>query len=492
MKTLEQIISWLKDPNHISTVLVEILDVPSTGENMYLSNKPFISTATDTPANKSYKPCIIGGISFNEALSLNGSVNISYGDIEIDNVGGTRDTWLDYIWANKVVNIYIGDVTWVRDDFRIIFSGVINDISSRSLSSLNLIITDKLQRLNNPISEELMPTINTTNDILVPITFGEVFNITPTLTDNIINTLEYQVHNGPIEDIIEVRDNGVPVSITKNIAQGKFQLNQSSYGQITCSVQGHKDTLYYSDIANIIHEIVTKYGPANTRFTDYDIDLSNFGTFSAANVQPVGTYIKSGENVLNICNQLASSIGAQLTMTSTGYLRLIKLDIPGSGTNYIIGANDIEEDSISISDKPEIRAATKIGYCKNWTTQQGSIAAGVPTQNVSLLETEWLYTSTVNSTVQTDYKLTVEPAEESTLLIQKSDAEAESVRRNDLWDTPRFIYSIKAYAHMLPIELGDSVTLTDTRFGLQAGKTGIVINIARNWLSGRITLGVLI
>lgn len=492
MKTLEQIIDWLKDPNHISTILVEVLDVPGTSQNLYLSNKPFISASTDTPANKSYTPCIIGGISFTESLSLNGSVNISYGDVELDNTNGIRDSWFAYIWANKVINIYIGDVTWVKDDFRIIFSGIINDISSRNLSSLNLIITDKLQRLNNPISEQLMPTINTTNDVLIPLTFGEVFNVTPILTDNVVNTLEYQVHNGPVEDIIEVRDNGIPVSITKNIAEGKFQLNQSSYGQITCSIQGHKDVTYYNDIANIIHEIVTKYGPANTRLTDYDIDLSNFGTFSAANTEPVGVYVKAGENILTTCNQLAISIGAQLAMTSTGYLRLIKLSIPGTGTSYSIGANDIEEDSINISDKPEIRASTKIAYCKNWTTQQGSIAAGVPSQNISLFETEWLYTTEVNSTTQTDYKLTTEPAEEQTLLIQKLDAEDEATRRNALWDTPRFIYSVKAYAHMLPIELGDAVTLTDTRFGLESGKTGIVVNISRNWLAGRITLGVLI
>ena len=193
-----------------------------------------------------------------------------------------------------------------------------------------------------------------------------------------------------------------------------------------------------------------------------------------------------------MCNQLAISIGAQLAMTSTGYLRLIKLAIPGSGTSYNIGPNDIEEDSISISDKPEIRAATKIAYCKNWTTQNGSIAAGVPSQNTNLFETEWLYVTVVNSTVQTDYKLTSEPTEELTLLAQKTDAEDEASRRNDLWDTPRFVYAIKAYAHMLPVELGDSITLTDSRFGLHNGKTGIVINISRNWLTGRINLGILI
>lgn len=492
MKTLQEIIDWLKEPSHVSTILIEILDVPTTGQSLYLSSKPFISSTGDTPSNEVYTPCIIGGLSFTENLSLANTISISYGDIEIDNMGGARDSWLTYVWVNKTINIFIGDPKWTKSDFRLIFQGIITDISSRNKNSLNLIITDKLQKLNNPITEEILPTINTTNEVLLPLTFGEVFNITPTVTDNIINTLEYQVHNGPIEDIIEVRDNGVPISFTKHLTTGKFTLNQNPYGQITCSVQGHKNTIYYNDIANLIYEIVTKYGPVNSRLTDYDIDLSNFGTFSASNTQAVGTFIKSGDNILTVCNNLATSIGAQLTVSSTGFLRLIRLTIPGSGTSYTITSNDIEENSLNISDKPDVIAATKLGYCKNWTSQQGSIAAGIPSQNINLFETEWLYTSVVNNTIQTDYKLTSEPKEELTLLIKKSDAEVEALRRNNLWDEPRFIYTVKAYAHMLPIELGDSITLIDDRFGLSSGKTGIAVSIARNWLAGRITIGILI
>lgn len=650
MKSLADIITWLKTPDHNTVILVEAIDVPTSGETLYLSNKPFITSASDTPPNKAFIPSIIGGISFNESLSLTGGINISYGDVELDNTDGTKDSWFHYVWTNKAINVYIGDITWPYTDFRLIFSGIIADISSRNASSINIILADKLQRLNNPISEELLPTANTTNDVLIPITFGEVFNITPVVVDNVINTLEYQVHNGRIEDIIEVRDNGIPVSFTKNLVEGTFTLNQSPYGQITCSVQGYaneqnlitfsevfqslawnktgvtvlQDAItapdsnltadkltaslsdsfikrnitpvkkgatytfsiwikadsitpisiilgstdgtitqtsstispdltwrkfsvthtmsstttgafvqiggsntfstgevvyvwgaqlekssvateyvntgispaipYYNDIANIINEIVTKYGPENSRLTSYDIDLSNFGVFSSNHTEPVGVYIKSSENILTICNQLANSIGAQLTVSSTGLLRLIRLTIPGEGLPHTITSNDIEENSINISDKPDVRAATKLGYCRNWTTQQGSIAAGIPSQNINLFETEWLYTTVVDNTVKAEYKLTTEPKEELTLLITKDDAEAEAIRRNELWSEPRFIYTIKAYAHLLSVELGDQVTLIDdNRFGLEnPGKQGVVVNISRNWLSGRITLGILI
>ena len=492
MTTINELIDWLKSDDHITTILVEITYVQGGPTTLYLGNRPFTTKPTDTPQNQFYDPCLIGGISFNENLSLDGSVRVSFGDLEIDNTGGSKDAWFDYILVNRPINIYIGDSRWNRNDFYLIFSGLIADISSRNLSSINIILVDKLQRLNNPITDEKLPIVNTTNDVLVPLTFGEVFNVTPVITDNVINTLEYQVHDGPVEDIIEVRDNGIPVSITKNLANGKFNLLQSPYGQITCSVQGHKNVTYYNDIANIIKEIVKNYGPVTTRLTDSDIDLTNFSNFSAAHPDYVGIYAKNGENILTLCNQLAGSVGAQVVMSSTGKLKLVQLTIPGTGTAYAISYNDIEDSSLQIKEKPEVKAATKLAYCKNWTTQTGTIAAGVPSQNISLFEEEWLFTTTVNSTTETDYKLSGEEKEETTMLVNKVQAEAECARRNDLWDTARYVYTMIGYAHLLVLELGDTITLTDDRFGLLSGKVGTCVSLQKDWLRNRVTIGVLI
>lgn len=493
MKTLEEIITWLKTPYHNSVLLVEVSEVQGGASTLYLSSKPYVTSPSDTQPNTRYDPCVVGGVSFNESLSTTNTVNISYGDIEVDNTNGVKDAWFDYIMANRPVNIFIGDVSWPRTDFRNIFSGILEDITSRGLSSINLVIFDKLQKLNGPISEALLPQVNTTTDVTIPVVFGEVFNITPIVTDTIVNTLEYQVHTGAIEDIIEVRDNGVPVSITKNVGAGKFSLNQNLYGQITCSVQGHKSPTYYNDVANLVKEIVKNYGPVDNRFTDADIDLSNFSTFAAANTQPVGIFAQGGDNVLSVANQLASSIGAQVSMSSLGLLRLVKLALPSTGTAYSIGSNDIEDDSVIIQEKPEVSGATKIAYCKNWTTQVGTnIAGGVPSQNLTLFETEWLYETNTNSGVVSSYRLTTEPEEEQTMLLTTASAVAESARRTSLWGTARYIYTVKCYAHLLPVELGDAITLTDSRFGLSAGKTGLAISIARDWLKGRINIGVLI
>ena len=284
MKTLEQVKAWLKVPSHIRVILVKVEGVGNApSSTFYLSSKPYVTTGSDTPANYPFDTCIIGGVSFNGELSNDGSASIGYGDIEIENTGGTRDSWLNYIWANKRITIYIGDPSWSFSDFYSIFTGVVSDLSVRDISTLNLILVDKSQKLNFPISEDILPVEDQPDDseVLIPLTFGECFNVTPTKTNRIPNELEYQVHNGPIEDIIEVRDNGVPVSITKDLANGRFRLNQSLYGQLTCSVQGSKPTIggYRNDPASIIYNILKNYGPAESRLTDSDIDLTSFNSF---------------------------------------------------------------------------------------------------------------------------------------------------------------------------------------------------------------------
>jgi hypothetical protein len=493
MKTATEIASWLKTSNHIRNILVEVTGVDvGSGQTatFYLSTKPFVSASTDIPANTSYDPCLVGGVSFSETLSLDTTVSVGYGDLELDNTSGVKDAWLNYVWVNRAVNIYIGDPTWPRSDYRLIFTGLVSDLVSRSRTALNLVLVDKLQKLNNPISETLLTVSGADSQQLIPVTFGECFNVSPIVSDNA--TLTYQVHTGAVEDIIEVRDNGAPVGITKSTSTGKFSLTQAPYGQITCSVQGAKSGTYYNTIPEIIKLIVKNYGPVNTRLTDADIDLVNFANFNTAYPYAVGVYCTSRENILDICNQLAASIGAQVIFSADGLLKLVRLDMTGTGTSYTISPEDIELQSLDIQEKSIVRATTKLAYCKNWSVQSSGLAAGVNTSSVTLFGNEYLYKSSTNTTAVATYNLSTEPEAEETLLITTTAATIEAARRNGLWSQPRTVYKMVAYPHLLSVELGDNVTLTNSRFGLSAGKSGIVVNIERDWIAGRVTLGVLV
>lgn len=494
MKTLSEIITWLKTPDHIRVILVEVNGVliEGTSSTLYLSNKSFTTTSTDSPANTTYDPCIVGGVSFNESLSTSGDASIGYGDIELTNILGDKDNWLNYVWTNRQIKIYIGDPRWSRSDFYLIFDGVIGDITSREKSKLNLILLDKLQRLNNPITEQVLGGTGNNKDRILPLLFGECFNIEPINTDSIPNVLEYMVHNGPIEDILEVRDKGVPVSITKNLANGKFTLNRTPAGQITASVQGFKPSTYSNNIATLIKTIITTYGTDANKLSISDIDTDNFDTYATTYTNPVGYYCKDRNNIIEVCQKLAKSIGANITCTSKGLIRLVRLSIPGNSTSYSVSSDDMLRDSMSISEKLAVKGAIKLTYCKNWTIQNSSALAGsVNPVNVTLFDREWATVTSSNQTVIDNYKLSSEPIQEETYFLTEVPASTEALRRLNLWSSPRFIITATYYAHLLGVELGDTMYITHPRFNLN-NKIGTAISIDRDWINGRVTIGVLV
>jgi hypothetical protein len=179
-----QFLAWLKQHDAIRCVLIEV-NVKSGGAETtrYLSNKGYTTSSTDTPANTNYKPVIAGGIKFNETLSIDGNASLSWGDIEIDNNSGDRDSWFDDVWANRAIKVFIGDVRWPRSDFRLVFDGIVAQFDTKARNRFNLKVSDKMQRLNTPVTENKLGGTTTNADKLLPLCFGECHNIEPLLTN---------------------------------------------------------------------------------------------------------------------------------------------------------------------------------------------------------------------------------------------------------------------------------------------------------------------
>lgn len=427
-------------------------------------------------------------INISESLSLNGESAFSIGDVELFNNDGSIDEYLNYVWASRSIQIYYGDVRWNFIDFQLIFDGVIDDIDSRDKNSINFRISDKLSRLNNPITENVLGGNTQNKDSLIPLTFGEVFNITPLLIDP--PNLKYQVHQSKIESVIEVRDAGVPVGFVANVNAGTFTLNASPFYAITCSVQGDKPTVYNNDVANIIKNIVTTYGEANTRFTLSDIDTTNFNDFANTNSQAVGIFIDSSETILNICNSLASSVGAQMVTSREGKLQLKKIDL--TPINQIeITNNDIVLNSFSLKEKIKVQGSFKIGYAKNYTIQE-NLDTRIPTNHKEILAKEWYETNSSNSTIKTQYKQLNEVERINTLLLIENDADSLADYYLNLYGTPRFIYSLSVAPKFMNANLGSSVKITTNRYGMESGKNGQLIGKTTNFGNQTIQLEVLI
>ena len=256
--------SWLEDSDSIKIVLVvaQVYNVTTATTNtLYFSNAGYVTS----DGLISFDARIRRSVTLSETLSSDGGGAMTFGDIELDNQNGELDTYLDsskYVWSNKPLVVYYGDPRWVctsvnlTNVFLTIFNGVVDDVDSRSRASLNLKIRDKLERLNTAVTEDKLGTVTPwgyggqqNQDSIKPLVFGEAFNITPLLINpnyGVNLRPRYQFNNGVSEQLIEIRDNGVPIynssiansQITVDLQTGTFVLYTLPRGTVTCSVQG--------------------------------------------------------------------------------------------------------------------------------------------------------------------------------------------------------------------------------------------------------------
>ena len=535
--------TWLESQSAIRGVLVEAyVSISGAADTpVYLSNIGFMTSDSAI----SFNPVISGNVEISESISIDGQVSMSFGDIEIHNPVGDLDIWLDstYVWVNKPIKIYVGDPIWTvaslaalqagtgtaGEIFEKVFEGVIEDVDSRSRTSLNIKLRDKLERLNNPITETVLGATGTwsggqsNTESIVPLVFGEVFNVEPLLEDPAL--LRYRINQGTSELLIELRDNGAPIythngsSITRNsspvlvtdLTVSRVALQHPLAGTLTMSLQGVKDSInlttgalvtgtYVNNIANIIALIVTQYGSpiSGVRFVASDLDLPNLLAFETANTQSVGVAITDKVNTLEVCQKLAFSIGAQVHMSPTGKLGLVRLGVPTTiGVTFTdpITDADILHHTLEISSRVPVVAATNLTYNRNYTTQEDLLTL-IPADHKKIFADETTDPAKVlDSPTKTKYSLssTTDPVE--TYLIVKSEAVAEATRRNDYFKVPRTVYSFTGTSKLLSLVLGQSITLIHTRFNLYnggAGKVGQVISINSNWAKSTVDVEVIV
>lgn len=490
--TDDQVLAWLKSSAAYRVVLIEAaVQIGGVESVVYFATKPFTTGPGDAPANITYLPIATVGRLFTERLLLDGEGGLSAGELELENVGGARDAWAGpgYIWNNRSIKAYIGDVRWGRADFRMIFNGIVADIAPSGRQALVLKLRDKMQRLNTPISEAKLGGTGEQRDALLPIALGQVFNVTPLLINAAI--LKYQVHAGPIHSIIEVRDNGAPVAFTADLAAGTFHLQAAPAGVVTASVRGAAAGGYVDTAAQLVKRLVTAYGKESDRFADADLDLANIGTFDIAHQQMMGLPSKERLNILPACQMLLGSVGAQLVMSRLGLARLIKVALPGAGTPFVIRPEHMAG-QLEPKGRTDVVGAVKLGFAKNWTVQDAGTLANLPEVHKALVTEEWLTTTKTDQATLATYRLNAEPVQVDTMLLTRADADAEAQRRLDLWKVPRTMYEFEGVPELLSLELGQAVTVYSPRFGMDAGVTGIVISLAPDWETGRVTIGFLV
>lgn len=481
-------LAWLQSTDRLPCILIEAGARSGESEiTRYFSDAGYVTGPAETPANTNYRPLVAGGINLQEKITYGGVSSLSTGDIELHNQDGGLDTWFFDVWTNRPLQIFHGDKRWPRADFQLIFDGIISDAGSRARGFFNLKLRDKMQRLNTPVSEKLLGGLTSNSQQLIPVCLGDCHNISPLL----IGPDTYQVHGGPIEAIVEVRDEGVPVSFTADLQAGTFTLTAAAAGVITASVQGAKPGgVYRNDIAGLVQNLVENYGLARNRLTDADIDLDNFAAFAAAHPQPVGDYQSARTNVIQAIQGLAASIGAEPVMTRRGQLRLIQIALPPAGQLLEITASDMVSGSFQMTDRLPVVAGVQIGYCENWTIQ-ANLLTGIPPEHKALFAQQYLLANASNAKTASDYRLFDLPVMQPSALVSAADAQAEADRRLALQKEPRSIYQFVGFESMLALQLGQGVLVKHFRYGMEQGRAGVVIGLTPDYLTNRVTVEII-
>jgi len=448
-----------------------------------LANGPFTG-----PASAPYTAAIAKDLEISRSISIDGDAKLSAGDVEVWNVNGEFDSWFADVWANQRVEVYVGDVRWDESDFRLSFVGNLADIAyGADRSTLVLKFRDALQRLNTPVSEAKMA-----DGTLYPVALGEVPNMTPKY-DSV--TGRYYYHCGPAEGLIEPRTDGKKRSpdVTDDPTNGRFAFNTAvGPGAITCSVQGDKiGGIYRNTIASLVQLLATSYGKASTRMTVDDIDAANFLAFNVKNPQPVGLAILDRTNVLAAIAQLASSKGAQLIPSMVGKLRLLQYAIPASAALGIPRSMQAQ-DTLAPVARSTAAAAVQIGFCRNYTTQPSLGQVSLPPEHKQMFATEWQTYTEVDTATQAAYSLYADPAPIETCLLTLADAKAEAERRLAIVKVPRTTYRVELTPAGMLVELGEARNLFSDRFGLDAGKPGLVTSLTTNFGTYAVTAEVTI
>jgi hypothetical protein len=206
---------------------------------------------------------------------------------------------------------------------------------------------------------------------VVPLCYGLRYNITPVVLS--ASLLMYQVHEGAIKRIIEVRDGGIPIQFAADLANGKFTLLSKPVGQITCDVEGALlEGVYVEGTGRIFRCIAL----TKSDLTNSDIDYTSLSSFVDLCTQSVGIYISTRRNTLDVLDELMKSVGGFYTPNRKGQLIFGRMDTPAT---YALpkNSNSVKVVEAAVNTIINPRFATDLS---SWAVSNGTTANGAITR----------------------------------------------------------------------------------------------------------------
>lgn len=464
-------------------VILKPYDFDTAGEiTIYLSDRGYVSEPTESPANTYFDPRVMEALNFQRSMfgegRLGGQSTPSFGQIVLANADGGLDDFAGYAWDNREVEVKVGEKGGNLSQHFTIFKGQSKSVEFDDLE-VRVILRDGQDRFARtfPPNSYAGTGGNEGSAIMQglpkPICLGEVYNVEPVLVDEANDV--YQVHDGQIEAIDTVYENGKSIAgFTADLSNGRFTLSTAPTGIITADVRGAKPSGSYKQTAGeLIRFVATQYAD----FSDpADIDTDSFAALDTANSAPTGVYVKDRTDILSVLDEIANSVGAFYGFDRSGKLNVGRVELATGTPDLALDSTNIIEIERLPTSIPTSDIVLK--YKRNYRRfDEDTLASNADDRDFAIRESAQVEDS--DAAVAAIYP-NAAVLEVDTRLVDSADATTEAARLLTLYGTQRDVYRVRVKTQPFTLKLNNIVEITFSRYDLGAGKKFRVISLAED------------
>lgn len=477
---------------------------------LYFSDWGFTTTPTDADApNRNYLPLARQPFSFRSSLPLDQilgtQAETSAGNAILENGEGQLDPYLGLIWDGATYRVLRGPSDGAYADFTRVFAGRVQAIEGPFRTEVTLRLRDPREFLQLPI------TLNTyagtgglegpeaLTGAFKPRCWGFRANITPVLVDP--STLTYQVHDGPVAQIVKVYDRGDELHRVDSApglgyyqaieSQGIFILGGVPSGAITADVLGDGDdgdgtATERRYATRILRRILAEFYP----------DVARDDASFLAEAQPfaAGLYLSERRTFLDILPEMLAGQGSVLVFSPAGLATIVtpRFDVAplAAVTPLATPEGHLEIELLAV---PPPAWRLQLGVAKNGTVLRGTeVAAIIDGAARQVLGLPYQIVIRQDETVRALHPFAADPPLVPTALASIDAAAAD--RLFALVSTMYRRYRVKCWAPALTLTLANLVTLVHPRGEpeLAHGVPALVATIEVDATTDAVTIEVLV
>lgn len=506
--------------------LIEVESLSSAGivETRYFCTGPgYVSRPADDPGNTVYENRVLNPGVYERHLWQPGQTQgggvVTTGYIELANLDGGLDEWLDRDFDGRAVRILRGEQTAARSTFTTYLTGTTESVSL-SFERVQINLRDRMAEVAGiPLTTarfggtNVLPNgVDGTEELegkYLPLVLGDDLNVSPPRCNS--SKLIYCLSVRGIQTLYAVYEGGLawtPGTLRASTAAleasapaadeydwtvgdaltpAYIRLGTSPVLDITVDV-AEGATAADRTIAQIARRILTAIGiPAS--------QTQRIAAFDTKNRAGIGLYIGTdGATAGAALDAVCESAGAAWTVRRDGTFELLRLEEPNAPPvaaitwDQILGVPTLAPTNDTKNGVPAYEI--DLSYAHNYTVMTGAQVVGAVSDAVrDSLAKEYRQTVAKNLTIwnpetKTGRNPLSGPLAVRTQFLALADADAEAARRAALYGQWRRYVSIMVALELTGgIELGDVITVTMPRFGCDAGVAHLVVGMVENHAS---------